>query len=204
MTLLRAGILLLIAAAPAHADVETSKVRPFPSSSMTVGVVGHAGKLAGITESGWGPMLEFAVGGGRWQYLAEASLQFGHLGTKEDFEIDGRRVRGGLGVRWLARSFELGRRGAIDMHLEGLAGVSRYDFDGMNRIVRPDLAVGVGYQIRVFGHMRVNQAGLRLSARVFFAPTDRDTITAACAGTCPTMTTANSNSGLVAVFGGVF
>jgi hypothetical protein len=203
MTALRTGIFLLLAvAAPAHADVETSKVRPFPSSSMTVGVVGHAGKLAGITEGGWGPMIEFAIGGGRWQYLAEASLQWGHLGP--DDEIDGRRVRGGLGVRWLARSFELGTRGAIDMHLEAVAGMSRYDFDGMDRIVRPDLGVGVGYLIRAFGHMRVNQAGLRVSARIFFAPTDRESVMAACAGTCPTMTNANTNTGFMGVFGGVF
>jgi hypothetical protein len=75
----------------------------------------------------------------------------------------------------------------------------------MDRIVRPDVGVGVGYALRAFGHMRVNQAGLRVSARIVFAPTDRDTVMAACAGTCPEMTTGgNRNTSFMGVFGGVF
>jgi hypothetical protein len=204
VTFLRTILLLALGAAtPAYADVETSKVRAVPTGSVAIGVAGHAGKLAGLTEGAWGPMLEVALGNGRWQYLAEGSYQLVNLGASDG--IAGRKLRGGLGVRWLARSFELGTRGAIDMHLEGVAGVSRTELDGMDRVVRPDLGAGVGYQIRAFyGRRQARQAGFRVSARILFAPPDRESVIAACAGSCPTPPVAGASSGFMGVFGGVF
>jgi hypothetical protein len=72
----------------------------------------------------------------------------------------------------------------------------------MDRLVRPDLGLGVGYLIRAF-YGRTKQAGFRVSARVFFAPTDRETVLAACRGMC-TLGASNTNSGLMGVLGGSF
>jgi hypothetical protein len=201
---IRHAFLLLAVASPAHADGDDDvKVRGFPSTSVTLGMTMHGGRLAGIQEGSFGPSLEFALGRSRWQYFVEGSAELARLGP-EDNRIEGKRLRAGIGIRYLARSFELGRQGAVDMHLEGFSGVSRYDLDGMDRMTRPDLGLGVGYLIRVFhGDERSKQAGFRISARVVFSPTDRDTVLAACRGTC-TMTESNTNTGLMAVFGGMF
>jgi hypothetical protein len=185
------------------ADVEDMKLPGLAKRSMTLGIVGHGGKLAGLDEGGWGPSLEFALGRERWQYFAEASLAFVKLGPEGE-RTGGRQIRGGLGVRWLARSFELGPRGTLDMHLEAFTGMSRFQFEGMNRFSRPDLGAGVGYQVRgFFGRKLAKQAAMRISARVFFAPTDERDEMIACRGTCST-SNGTSNSGLMAVFGGQF
>jgi hypothetical protein len=196
MTLVRSVILVAVLAGPAGADDE---LPPLPDRAVTLSVMGHAGRIGGVTEGGLGPNVEVAFGQRRWQYFAEGNVSWVSLG-QDDARISGKAVRGGAGIRWLARAFELGDRGSIDLHLEAFAGVTRFDFDAMDRIVRPDLGVGVGYQIRGRWHGGRSQAAFRISARIYFAPTDREVATAVCRGTCPTSSGVD-NSGLMAVFG---
>jgi hypothetical protein len=163
---------------------------------MAVQVVGHSSRLSGLAEGGWGPGLELALGHGRWQLLAEGSVAWVTAGPV-DQEVHGRQLRGGGAVRWIARSFELMDFAAVEMALEAFAGVERFDWQGGGALVRPDLGVGVGWQIRTLKH---HQLGFRSEARVFFAPTDRDAATAVCRGTC-TMPASTSSAGLMAIFG---
>jgi hypothetical protein len=196
----------LLIASPALAEVDDEALSPLAKRSITVGVGGHNGKLAGLDENGWGPNLELAIGRPRWQYFAEGGVARVKLGPVGD-RTPGFKWRGGVGVRWLARSFELGDRGSIDMQLEAFTGVSRFQFEDLPRFTRPDLGFGVGYQVRgFFGDERRKQAGLRVTMRVYFAPTSdvlEEIKMIACRGTCPT-TAGTSNSGLMAGFGGVF
>lgn len=197
---MRALVVLCLLAGTAGADVEPA-VQPLPRVGVGVGVLGTGGKLAGLDVTGWAPNLELALGSGRWQYFAEGAIGWVTLGPEDD-RSSGWQLRGGGGVRWLARSFELGDKGAIEMHLEAFAGYTRFDLDGRGRLARPDLGAGVGYGIRSFVGKQLRNAGLRVSARVYFAPTDRRDEAIACRGSCPT-SAGNNNSGLMAVFSGV-
>jgi len=197
MTPVRSLVLLAALASPAVADDDDSDgLPPAPAHAVTLGVMGYGGRLAGVPQGGWGPDLELALGHDRWQYFVEAAAMRSTLGPDRD-QLVGHAVRGGVGARWLARSFELGRTGTLDMHVEAFAGAARLSFDGMKRVSRPDLGVGVGYIIR---RTERHQLGLRLSARIFFAPTDHEVATAVCRGTCTT-TADPSSSGLMVVFG---
>lgn len=198
-----AAPLLVLCTSSARADVDDMQLHALPSLSAGIGIAAHGGKLAGIDETGWGPNLELAIGSGRWQIFGEAGVARVKLGPEGD-RTAGTQLRGGLGIRWLARSFELGRDGSIDMHLEAFSGMSRFGFEDMGKLVRPDLGVGVGYAIRgFFGRRFQHQAALRISARIYFAPTDRRDEEIACRGSCP-MTDGNTNSGLMAVFTGAY
>lgn len=202
---MRALVILCLIAGTAGAEVtpildSEPVVQPLPRLSASVGVMGTGGKLAGLDLTGWAPNVELALGSGRWQYFGEVGFGFVKLGPKDD-RVSGQQLRGGAGVRWLARSFELGDTGAVEMHLEAFAGYSWFDLDGA-RIARPDLGAGVGYGLRSFVGKRFRNSGLRVTARVFFAPTDRRDEEIACRGSCP-MTAGNSNTGLMAMFGGV-
>jgi hypothetical protein len=186
------------AAADDDDDEEGDKLPPLPDREITLSLLAHNGMLGGVPESGVGPNLEVALGDHRVQYFVEGSYSTAQLGRDDD-AIHGRAVRGGAGVRWLARSFEIGRNGAIDMHLEGFGGVERMRFDGMSRLWRPDLGVGVGYQVRGFWKHNKRHVAFRVSARLYFAPTDRD-VTAVCRGTCE-MSRGTDNSGIMALVG---
>lgn len=202
---MRPLVLLCLIAGTAGAEVppilaEEPAVQPLPKISASVGVMGTAGKLARLDLTGWAPNVELARGAGRWQYFGEVGFGFVKLGPKGD-RVSGHQVRGGAGVRWLARSFELGDKGAIEMHLEAFAGYSRFDLEGRAHTARPDLGAGVGYGVRSFVGKRLRNSGIRITVRVFFAPTDRRDEEIACRGSCP-MTAGNSNAGLMAMFGG--
>jgi hypothetical protein len=178
---------------------------PVASHAVTVGVIGHVTKLGGLNESGWGPNVELALGGGRWHYFAEGSVSWIGAGP-EGAVVDGTQLRGGLGVRWLARSFEIGRAdlngtgGSFDLLFEAFGGVQRFSWDAdvAGPLVRPDIGAGIAWQLRVRAFHR--QLAFRSSARVAFAPADRESVSAVCRGTC-TMPARSSNSGVVVVFG---
>ena len=197
---MRLAIGFLLLASPAHAE---ELVHPMLPVEVSAGYTLHAGKLAGVDESGMGPNLEVAVGSGRWQGFGETSLTFGDLGPMDD-RVDGKAVRGGIGARWLARTFELTRRATIDMHLEAGVGYSRHYFDGMRRFSRPDIGAGVGYRLRAFfGSQLHKQLALHVSMRIYFAPTDRRDEQIACRGTCA-ITDGNTNGGTLFVIAGAF
>lgn len=193
------GVLFVAAVPTAYADGDLT---PQPLLSTTVGIIAHTTKMAGLTESGLGPNVEIALGRERWQYYVEGAYSRVTIGPTGSV-VDGAAVRGGGGVRWLARSFELGDDGAFEMTLEGFAGVQRFYWDGevAAPVTRPDFGVGVGWQIRAF--VRNHQFAMHVSTRVAYAPTERDRVTALCRGTCM-MPTVATNTGLFVVAGARF
>lgn len=197
---MRLALGFLLLASPAHAE---ELVHPMVPVEVSAGYMAHAGKLAGIDESGMAANLEVALGSGRWQGFGEASFGYAELGPEDD-ETTGEHLRGGLGARWLARTFELTRRATIDMHLEAAVGYSRFYFDGMRGFSRPDVGAGVGYRLRAFfGHQLQKQVALHVSVRIYYAPTDRRDEQIACRGSCA-MTEGNTNRGMLFVVAGAF
>jgi hypothetical protein len=182
---------LAVLASPA-----TAEVRSQPTTSVLFGIAGHTSRISGLQETGFGPSIELALGHRRWQAYVEGAVTFPEAGP-DGAEVHGTRYRAGLGVRWLARSFELGEDSSLDMEIEGFTGWQHYDFDG-DVVQRPDVGVGVGYRIR--GRFWGRQLGFRLQARAAFAPADRDQVSAICRGTC-TMPESRANSGLALVTG---
>ena len=186
---------LVLATTPARADVETTDPNPMPARSIAAGIAGHGGRYLGRPEGGWGPFVELALGHRRFQYLAE--LQVMPIKTGDDGpERRGLAVRGGVAVRWLARSFVLVDRLALEMHLEAFAGAAQLRWEHAERVWRPDLGVGVGYQIRW-----VPKVAFRVSARAYFAPHDRSAAPTACLSTTPCDRGPSSSTGLLATFG---
>ena len=195
---MRAPIVLVVLAAiaaPARADVETSDPAPMPARSIAAGIAGHGGRYLGRPEGGWGPFVEVALGYRRFQYALELAV----MPIKTGYEGPERRgvaVRGGAVVRWLARSFVLTDRLALEMHLEAFAGAAQLRWENAERVWRPDLGVGVGYQIRW-----IPTVAFRLSARAYFAPHDRSAAPTACLATTPCKPESSSSTGLFALFG---
>jgi len=189
-----AGILLTaVLSRTAIADPEASEVHPVKPFSVAAQYVMRAAALDGVSESGGGPTIELALGSGRTQYFLEGGLGWMSYGV-EPYET-GFMVRGGVGARYIARSFQFGDGGAVEMTLDGLVGVERTRLDD-DTIVRPEFALGVGLQARVFDNPRFL---IRFSLRVFFAPTGNDRMLAA-RGTEPSVPL--TNGGLMFGVGG--
>ncbi len=195
---MRAAIVLgvlVLAVTPARADVETADPMPMPARSIAAGVTGHGGWFQGRPEGGWGPYLEVALGHRRFQYAAELAIT--PIETGDDGpERRGMAIRGGAVVRWLARSFVLTENLALEMHLEAFAGATRLRWEHGERGWRPDLGVGVGYQVRW-----VPKVAFRVSARAYFAPNEGPTTPSACRSTTPCDPGSSSSTGLMALFG---
>ncbi len=189
----------LAGSAAADDDEDGPELPPVPDRGIGFGVIAHSGMLGGIEESDVGPTIELALGKSRTQYYVDTSVTAAKLG-RGDAAIDGSTMRGGAGLRWLARSFELGSNGAIDLHLEGFAGAARVKFEGMKRIWRPELGVGIGYQLRGYWKQNKRHVAFRVSARLYFAPVERDVAMEACRG-CETRGGTN-NSGMAVFLGG--
>ena len=132
----------------------------------------------GTESTAVGVTLELAVGSGRFQYFAEGSSATLQRTDRA------RELRGGLGVRWLARSFELGRHSAFELDVEGVTGITRLE-SGATRVY-PDLGFGVGWAVRLVDPRLV----FRISARAMFEQTQRDATSMA-----------SSTPGFVALFG---
>ena len=173
------------------------RIKPVRPLSLSVAIVAHESKLSGLAEDGTGPQLELAVGSGSWQGFVEGSISRVGLGPKQDFDR-GARWRGGIGVRWIARSFELGKHVAAELVLEGVTGMQRFEWDMGGDMSRGDAGVGIGWQSRFF--VREHQFGMRFVARVMYAPTSRDRAVALCTGSC-VMPEESTHTGLTGIMG---
>lgn len=197
----------LLASGPAQAETGAESnpgLPPVAGRSITLGFTGQGGKVAGVPLGSVGPSVELALGHRRLQSFVEGSVSLVWLGVDTD-RSTGVQWRGGVGVRWLARSFELGRRASLDMHLEAVGGMSRFQLEDRARFSRPDLGIGVGYQLRAFrerANRPARQVAFRVSARAVFARSDSRDEQIACRGTCE-MSPA-TDSGLMMVLGGQF
>lgn len=187
-------LLLLARVAPAAAGVEDSAPFPVARHSIGLSVIAHGGTVDGQNEGGVGPNLELALGDRRWQYFVELGVQIETLGPRP-WATAGYQGRGGVGVRWLARSFDL-EDGAFEMNLEAAAAVETFWWRNGDRLTRPELSAGFSWQIRFYG----SQFTFRSSARVYFAP-DRDSPMVACRGTCSAPTSGASPTGLLGIMG---
>lgn len=137
---------------PAHADEddEDTYFAGFSKFSVAAGFVGHGGHVDNHGENGMGAHLELGYGRGRWQYAVEGDAESSALQTTETTTMPGRRMRGALGVRWLARQFIPIDPLAVEMYLHAAAGLSSYRWmDETSQ--RPDITVGVGTGARKFG-----------------------------------------------------
>ena len=190
---------LLALAAPARADVEDRDPVLPQTRQVAAGLIGHGGRYLGQSMGGWGPFVEVAAGRGRFQYFAELGGMRITIGEDAD-QRRGMFVRGGAGVRWLARSFQLDERISIDMNLEAFAGLGQLRWEQAERVLRPDLGVGLGYQVRKLAGWKLT---MRVSARAYWAPHDHSAAPVSCRSTTPCSTDAapSSSSGLMALFG---
>jgi hypothetical protein len=193
-------VTVIAVTAPARADVDDRDPIPMQRTTVAVGIMGHGGRYLGHDETGFGPYLEVAGTRNRWSYFVE--LGAARL-KSEDTGGKGLYPRGGVGVRWLARSFLFDEHGGIDMNLEAFAGLGQLRWEHGDKVLRPDLGLGVSYQLRLLKPFKL---ALRVSARAYFAPNDHSAAPmAVCRGaTCSTEVPRSSSSGLMAVFGVVW
>lgn len=184
--------------APDEDDDDASPYVPLARHSIAVGFLGHGTRIAGVSESGGGPVVELALGIGRWQPFAEAMIASAGASSwtapATDMRVDGWMGRGGLGIRWLARQFAPDDGGAFELYLQAFAGVERFWWHDGTRLLRPDVGVGLGTQIRVFAF---HDLTMRLDARVLFTPADRDGMWVSCRGACPSSSQDGSASGFM-------
>ncbi len=195
----------LVAAVPAHAgdddaDDEDGEFVAFPTRSIALSGLGHGSRIGGLSESGFGVALELALGRGRWQYFTEALMSSAGYGPWtagiDDMRIDGRMLHGGLGVRWLARQFRPDSSGGIEMFLLSMLGIQRFYFDDGGRLTRPEVALGAGFQVRLYKRPRL---AVRIDARVVFTPNDRESALVSCRGRCDME--AGASTGFMTAFG---
>lgn len=197
MRLLAGIFLIAVLSRTVAAEDEDPDVRPASPLGFAIYFTGHGGAIGGVAEGGMGPTVELALGAGRAQYFLEGSVAWVALGTEQ--VVTGVMARGGLGARWIARSFELGDSGALEMTIGGLAGASKIWWDQGGELVRPEFGFGVGIQMRKFHRPRTT---FRFDLRVFFAPTDDVPIAAArCASACASSSPI-TNGGLMVSMGG--
>jgi hypothetical protein len=193
---------LAVTGAPAHASNDPKLVDgiwAWRKRSIGVSFGGGASRLAGRSVGGFGPTVDLAIGDGRFQYFLEASLWWASVSGDNAKNVTGLEGRGGVGVRWLAKSFVMEGDGAIELVLEAFAGVEEFVWNRGGRLTRPDLGAGWAWQVR----FRQKQFLFRSFARVYFAPSDPDLATEICRGPC-TMTTPSAStwsSGLMAGMG---
>lgn len=162
------ALAILLASAPAAAEEADPDFVAMPGRAATISFVGQSTRVHGVSEGGSGASLELAVGSGRWQLLAEgmfANSDRDQLAAGA-MAIPGRMLHAGGGLRWLARQFIPEEGGGFELYLSATTGVSSFYWDDGERLVRADLALGTGMQIRVY---KVRDLTLRLDTRVLFA-----------------------------------
>jgi hypothetical protein len=157
---------------------------PWPRWAPEVGFGAHVSQIGARSEGGIDGVMALAYGTGRLQLFGEATLGtagFDNTATTPALEmtIDGSRVWLGGGVRWLARQLFIERELLVEMALHAQSGVERYAFSDGSKLIRPDVAVGVGVDIRT---PKLHQLTTRIEVRVVFTPDDTAAI--ACRGTC--------------------
>lgn len=166
-------------------DDEDAAYIPNHRLSVAAGPQIHGGRIGGRSERGTGLSIEAAYGRGRWQYLVEGTVS---SSNKDDLNeptradrIAGNRLRAALGLRWIARQFQLDETGGLELFLLSTLGVQRYHHDNGDRLIRPEVGLGFGIQARKIRRPRFTY---RLDARVVFTPNDRDSALVRCRGTC--------------------
>jgi hypothetical protein len=201
-------VLVLALVGTAHADDDDSDpiYTPVASHSFGVELGGHATRIGGVSETGWGMSVEAALGVNRWQPFAEAMFASVGVGSwnmpASETTLDGWMGRGGLGVRWIARQFEPDPDGAIELYLQALAGIEKFWWHDGGRLTRPDFGVGMGTQVRAY-HM--HGFTFRIDARIMFTPSDRDGLWVTCRGsTCPPSGQNTSSTGFMTGIGVAF
>jgi hypothetical protein len=183
-----------IAVAPsvAHADDDDDDPDgdfvPFRTRSIALGGYGHGTRVGGHSEGGFGPTLELAYGRGRWQYLAEGAYAASSFDDPDApptatsrMTIDGHVWRGAVGARWLARQFAPDSGGGIELFLLSLVGMDHFHYVGGAKLTRPEIALGMGVQGRIYRKPRI---AFRLDIRLLFTPNDRDSALVSCRELC--------------------
>jgi hypothetical protein len=157
---------LLALARPAAADDGVVSV---PRRTVAVGFAGQGIPVGGLGQAGGGPSFEVALGDGRWQYFVEAGLMW--VGVRSAGQnVDGILARGGVGVRWIARAFEVDTGGGIEMALEAVSGLEQLWWLQGGRLTRPEIGAGVAWQVRRY---RRPMLAFRFGIRAMFAPATR-------------------------------
>jgi hypothetical protein len=146
-------------------DPEDESYAAFPGHAVAIGLHGHGSRVDGQTEGGVGPVIELALGRQRWQYVVEAGIS-----TSSRNQVDGNQMRAALGARWLARQFAPNRYVGLELLLGADAGVQRLAYHDGARTVRPEVALGMAIQGRLYHRPHVT---LRVDLRAVFTP-DRD------------------------------
>ena len=177
----RVALALIVAFTAGRASAEV----PWPRWAPEVGFGAHVSQIGARSEGGVEGVLALSLGVGRWQLFGSATLGtagFDNTATTPALEmaVDGSRAWFGGGVRWLARQFAPERDFLIEMDLHAQTGIERYAFGDGTRLVRPDVAIGVGWDVRSPG---LHQLTTRLDVRIVFTPTN-DNALVACRGTC--------------------
>lgn len=185
--------------APALADEEPA-FAPLPTKSVGIAIQGHSTRIGGRSEGGAGPTLEFALGRDRWQYFAEGSIASTGYDAPTSADplarIEGRMLRGALGLRWIARQFAPDSSGGVELFLLSALGAQRFYFDDGGRLTRPEVALGFGIQGRIFRRPRL---AFRIDARAVFTPNNRESALVACRGDC--MDETGSSTGFITGIG---
>lgn len=177
---------LAVGGSVAHADDdEDGDFVGLPKHSWGLGFIGHGTRIGGHSEGGFGPSAEFAIGRDRWQYVGEALLSSTSMSqwttSALDMTTNGKMVHAAVGVRWLARQFQPDSSGGIELFLVSMLGFERFYFDDGGRLLRPELQLGWGFQVRTFKKPRL---AFHLDARIMFTPNDRESALVACRGSC--------------------
>jgi hypothetical protein len=157
---------------------------PWPRWAPEVGFGAHVSQIGARSEGGVDGVVALAYGTGRLQLFGEATLGtagFDNTATTPALQmsIDGSRTWLGGGVRWLARQVALDHELLVEMALHAESGVERYAFGDGSVLIRPDVAIGVGVDLRT---PKLHQLTSRIEVRIVFARNDSAAI--ACRGTC--------------------
>jgi len=203
-TLALALTAVALSTAPALADDDDDgepDYEPLPKLSLAFGVQGHGTRIGGRSEGGFGPTMEAAYGRGRWQYVLEGSLATSGLNDWTtpglETEITGRLVRGSLGLRWVARQFQTGSSGAIELLLLSGLGIQHFNLEDERttssaKLTRPEITVGFAIQGRSFRKPRL---AFRIDMRAAFTPSDSESALVSCSGKC--MSESGSSTGFL-------
>ena len=180
---------LAIVICTAGAAAADARYTPWPRWAPEVGFGAHVSRIGARSEGGVEGILALSLGLGRWQLFGAAKLGtagFDNTATTPalDMAVDGSRTWLGGGVRWLARQYAV-EDALVEMDLHAQTGVERYAFGDGSVLVRPDIALGAGWDVR---GPSVHQLTTRLEVRIVFTPNDRAASAIACRGSCTATT----------------
>jgi hypothetical protein len=157
----------------------------WPRWAPELGLGAHVSRIGARSEGGVDGVASLAFGTGRWQLYGRATLGtagFDNTATTPALAmaVDGSRTWLGGGLRWLARQYAVDDA-LIEMDLDVQSGIQRYAFGDGTTLVRPDIAIGAGWDVRV---PTSHQMTTRIEVRVVFTPNDAKASPIACRGTC--------------------